>query len=143
MTSLQNKIVERWNIFIKNVKREIIDMKSFSRRLNTSWFIWQKIIEDSTYKSNCALKKFKRRVKMMILEQSRRRRTLFLRVYLAKSSIYEKLFCFYRWNLFFLFLCVRSIFHHLMINIRVHSRFYREIDKSVKSSIWWWDCVLW
>jgi hypothetical protein len=26
---------------------------------------------------------------------------------------------------------VRSIFHHLVINIRVHSRFYREIDESL------------
>jgi hypothetical protein len=34
------------------------------------------------------------------------------------------MFCFYRRNLFFLSLCVRSIFHHLVINIRVH------IDKS-------------
>jgi hypothetical protein len=54
-TSLQRKIVKRWNVFIKNARREVVDMKSLSRRLNTSWFIWQKIIEDSTCKSNCAV----------------------------------------------------------------------------------------
>jgi hypothetical protein len=84
-------------------------------------------------------------VKMMILEQSKKRKTLLQRrkfdiinrVYLVKNFIYEKLLCFYRWNLLFLFFCVRAIFHHFVINIRVHSKFYREVDKIVKSSIWW------
>ncbi len=45
------------------------------------------------------------------------------------------MFCFYKRNLFFLFFCVKSISHHLVINIRVHSRFYREIDRIVETSI--------
>jgi hypothetical protein len=63
MTSLQNKMIERWSIFIKSVKHEVVDMKSSSRRLNMNWFIWQEIIEDSTCKSNCALKQFKKRLR--------------------------------------------------------------------------------
>ncbi len=63
MTSLQSKIVERWSIFIKNAKREVVDMKSFSRQLNMNWFIWQEIIEDSICKSNCVLKQFKKRLR--------------------------------------------------------------------------------
>ncbi len=33
-------------------------------RLNTSWFIWQEITEGSTCKPNCALKQFRRRLRL-------------------------------------------------------------------------------
>jgi hypothetical protein len=30
-----------------------------------------------------------------------------------------------------------------IIIIHIHNKFYRKINKIVKSSIWWWNCVLW
>jgi hypothetical protein len=39
--------------------------------------------------------------------------------------------------------CPKSNPATTLIDIRDHSRFYREINKIVKSSICWWDCVLW
>jgi hypothetical protein len=34
-------------------------------------------------------------------------------------------------NEIFFFFCVRSIFHHFVINIRVHNKFYRKVDESL------------
>ncbi len=44
-------------------------------------------------------------------------------------------FLLYKQNLFFLFLCVSLLFHHLMIDIRDHNKFCEKINKIVKSSI--------
>jgi hypothetical protein len=82
-------------------------------------------------------------VRRMILRQSNRWRTLFRRrkfdVLIESISLRilftKRMLCFYKQNLFFLSLCVRSISHHLVIDIRVHSRFYRKIDKIVETSI--------
>jgi hypothetical protein len=79
-------------------------------------------------------------VRMMILKQSKRRKKHFFED-VNSMYIYEELLFFYRSNLFFLFLCVSSLFHHLVIDLRDHNRFCWEINKIVKSSIWWWDCV--